>query len=198
MLTEGLHEVPAGKVAMVVTHLEMHAAPKTQDVALPAGVTFRKVIPTVHWYRDIFDRVGADWRWFGRRKLSDEALTTILNDPLVIIFTLSKNGQDEALLELDFRQNGECELAYFGLTSALIGTGAGRYLMTQAIRQAWERTITRLHVHTCTIDSPQALEFYIRSGFLPYKRQIEIADDPRLLGLLDREKARHVPVIESG
>ena len=197
MLGDGYHDVPAGKLAMVVTHLEMHAAAPMRDIALPQGVTLRQVTPTLEWYRDVFNRVGSqDWLWFGRLKMSDAELGTILNDPDVAFYTLSKDGKDEALLELDFRQSGECELAYFGLTSALIGAGAGRYLMNHAITTAWSRPISRFHVHTCTIDSPQALSFYIRSGFTPYRRQIEVADDPRLTGMLGGDAGPHVPIID--
>ncbi|MFT6090708.1 GNAT family N-acetyltransferase [Sulfitobacter sp.] len=196
MLSDGFHDVPDGKLAMVVTHLEMRTAPPLRDVSLPDGVTLRNVTPTLEWYRDIFNRVGAhDWLWFSRLQMSDAKLNAILTNPDMAYYTLSKDGQDEALLELDFRQAGECELAYFGLTSKLIGAGAGRYLMNQAITAAWSRDITRFHLHTCTIDSPQAVAFYIRSGFTPYRRQIEVADDPRLTGMLGRDAGPHVPII---
>ena len=119
----------------------------------------------------------------------------IISDPLVEIFTLSKDGKDEALLELDFRTEGECEIAYFGLAAPLIGSGVGRFLMNHAITQAWARPITRFHLHTCTLDSQQALAFYIRSGFTPTRQEIEIEDDPRQTGLLPLTAAPHVPVI---
>lgn len=197
MLADGYHSVPKGKLAMIVTHLEMHTpAPLKKDVSLPEGITFRHVTPTLEWYRDVFTRVGAfDWLWYGRLKMPDAELQAILDDPKVVVFTLSKDGVDEALLELDFRVEGACELAYFGLTPNLIGTGAGRYLMNQALRHAWDADISRFHVHTCTIDSPQALNFYVRSGFIPYKREVEIDDDPRLTGVLPDSAAAWVPVI---
>jgi GNAT superfamily N-acetyltransferase len=196
MLADGYHAVPKGKLAMIVTHLEMHAHAPIKDVPLPEGITFRQVKPTLEWYRDVFTRVGAlDWLWYGRLKMPDAELQAILDDPKVVVFTLSKGGVDEALLELDFRVDGACELAYFGLTSNLIGTGAGRYLMNQAISHAWNTDISRFHVHTCTIDSPQALNFYVRSGFTPYKREVEIDDDPRLIGALPESAAAWVPVI---
>jgi hypothetical protein len=50
-------------------------------------------------------------------------------------------------------------------------------------------------VHTCNLDHPGALAFYVRTGFKPYQRQIEIADDPRLAGVLSRSAAPHVPVL---
>lgn len=196
MIEDGIYDVPKGKVAMVVTHLEMLAPAPVRPVPLPDGITFRQVQPDLAWYRDIFDRVGAlDWLWYGRLKMPDTRLITILDDPKIAFYTLTRDGRDHAMLELDFRQEGACELAYFGVTTDLIGTGSGRYLMNEAIRLAWAQNITRLHVHTCTLDSPQALPFYIRSGFTPYRHQIEIDDDPRLSGLLPQSAAPHVPLI---
>jgi len=151
--------------------------------------------PTLDWYRDIFRRVGQDWLWFGRLTKTDAELQALLSDADTQFFTLTKDGRDEALLELKFTADGTCELAYFGLTPALIGSGAGRYLMNHAIRTAWARPISRFHLHTCTLDSPQALSFYIRSGFTPFKRQVEVADDPRLIDLLDKDAGAHVPTI---
>lgn len=196
MLTDGLYDLPTGKVPTIVTHLQMTAPAPTRDNVLPAGITFEDGTAEVAWYRDIFDRVGRPWMWFGRRMLEDAALLEVIRDPKVALYTLRKDGQDEALLELDFRQAGECEIAYFGLTPALIGSGAGRFLMDQAIRLAWAQEITRLHVHTCTFDSQQALAFYVRSGFTPYKQQVEIEDDPRLTGLLPRETGPHIPMLD--
>lgn len=106
---------------------------------------------------------------------------------------MQKGGRDLALLELDFRKDNDCELAFFGLTSELIGTGAGRYLMNQAIDLAWQQPIARFHVHTCTLDSPQALTFYMRSGFKPFKQEVEIAPDPRLTGHLSPDAAPQIP-----
>lgn len=194
-LTDGYHDVPAGKVATVVTHLEMRERAALRPVPAPQGWRLRRVeTPGLAWYRTLFHDVGSDWLWFSRVVMEDTALQAILSDPLVCIWTLSKGGIDAALLELDFRQAGACELAYFGLAPALIGTGAGRYLMNAAIENAWAEPISRFHVHTCTLDSPAALPFYIRSGFSPFRQQIEIADDPRATGLIGRDKAKHVPI----
>lgn len=196
MIENGLHDIPRGKVAMIVTHLEMLAPATQRAVPQPEGVSLRRVTPDLEWYRDIFTRVGAmEWLWFGRLRLPDAALTAIITDPDVHIYTFTRDGRDEALLELDFRQSGECELAYFGLTPALIGSGAGRYLMNEAISRAWAGDITRFHVHTCTLDSPQALPFYTRSGFKVVRQQVEVDDDPRLIGVLPDHAGPHVPMI---
>lgn len=120
----------------------------------------------------------------------------ILGDAGVEVYALEVDGRDEGLLELDFRRAGACELAFFGLTSALVGQGAGRWLMNRAIECAWTRPLERFWVHTCSLDSPGALDFYRRSGFTAYAVKVDLYDDPRLTGVLPREAARQVPLIE--
>ena len=129
--------------------------------------------------------------------MPDAELAEIIQHPKRPIWTLSDGQTDAALLELDFRTPQSCELAFFGVAHALIGTGAGRFLMNAAIETAWAEPITRFHLQTCTLDSPQALGFYRRSGFTPTHQRIEIADDPRLLGYIARDKAPHVPIFET-
>ena len=197
ILEDGYIDVAPGKLAAVVTSLEMLAPAAQRPVPELAGVSVRAVdSPEASWYRDLYARVGAeDWLWFSRLKLSSDALEAIIQHPKVEIFALTVDGRDEGLLELDFRVDRECELAFFGVTALCIGRGAGRLLMNTAIERAWSHPITRFWVHTCTLDHPGALQFYIRSGFRPYRRQVEIADDPRLSGLIPKSAAPHVPII---
>jgi GNAT superfamily N-acetyltransferase len=196
-LKDGFYDVPPGKLAAVVTHLEMRAKAPPRPVPEPQGVYLERIeSPGADWYRALFRRVGAeDWLWFSRLVMDDAALEAILQDPLVEVYALRAGGADKGLLELDFREDGECELAFFGLASEVIGGGVGRWLMNRAIALAWRRGIARFHVHTCTLDSPQALPFYIRSGFVPVRREVEIADDPRLTGLLPESAAPQVPLL---
>lgn len=194
MLRDGYHDVPDGKIAMVITHYKM-GTPHLRHTPLPDGLTFARIRPDVATYRDLFARVGESWLWFGRRVMSDDTLRSIITDPDVHIHTLVGDGQPEAILELDFRAPGMCELSYFGVTPALIGTGAGGYLMDRAIEMASVDGITRFQLNTCTLDSPQAIGFYERSGFVPVKRQVEVADDPRIAHGYDANLAPHVPLI---
>ena len=58
ILPDGYSDVPAGKIAAVVTHLEMTARPAPRPD--PAGAwTLRRVdAPALDWYRDLYRRVG--------------------------------------------------------------------------------------------------------------------------------------------
>jgi GNAT superfamily N-acetyltransferase len=196
ILPDGYIDVPAGKQAAVVTSLQMTARPEPRPERVSAGWALRRVErPDLDWYRDLYRRVGQDWLWFSRMSMTDAALATILQSPDVEVFSFEVDGASEGLLELDFRSPGECELAFFGLTAEAQGTGAGRWLMNRALERAWSRPIGRLWVHTCTFDHPAALAFYMRSGFVPFRQQIEIADDPRLTGALPLDAAPQVPII---
>ena len=198
MLGDGYHDIPLGKLAAVVTHLEMTSPAPLRPAPKIAGTEIRCVnTPNVDWYRELFSRVGTqEWLWLSRMDLDMAALADFLNDPKVKCYAMRYKGRDEALLELDFRTPQECELAFFGTTRALMGTGAGRMLMNHAIQTAWREPIKRLHVHTCTLDHPSALSFYQRSGFVPVRQQIEIADDPRAHGKLSRDAGPHIPIFE--
>jgi len=55
--------------------------------------------------------------------------------------------------------------------------------------------VTRLTVHTCTLDSPAALPFYLRSGFRAVRRAVEVAPDPRLDGTLPPEAGSQAPIL---
>lgn len=189
-------DVAPGKIASVVTALEMTARPPRRAVPAVDGHSIRRVErPGLDWYRDLFRRVGTPWLWFSRLRLDDRALAALLHDPAVEVWALVADGNDEGLLELDFRKPGEVEVAFFGVTESLVGRGAGRRLMDAALERAWSASPRRVWLHTCTLDHPAALAFYRRSGFVPYRRQIEVEDDPRLDGTLPPGSAPHVPLI---
>ena len=183
------------ELAAVVTYLQMRAPPALE---VPASTLDLKRIesPTAERYRDLFRLVGAPWLWFSRLALDDEQLAGIVRDPRVELYAVvDGNGRDAGLLELDFREPGQCELAFVGLVPELSGLGHGRWLLAEAVSRAWREGVTRVHVHTCSLDHPAALGAYRRAGFTPYKRAVERFPDPRLLGILPKDCAPQVPLL---
>jgi GNAT superfamily N-acetyltransferase len=186
-----------GRIAAVITHLEMYARP--QRLPDPTGVSYELkhvASPDLDWYRALYRAVGENWLWFSRLTLDDAALARLIRDPAVQVHVLRHEGRDAGMLELDTRHFPDVEISFLGLVGDLIGKGAGRYLMNRTLDICWARSPRRVTVHTCTLDHPNALGFYLRTGFTPYARSVEIADDPRLHGILPRSAAPHVPVME--
>ena len=180
--------VPDGYLAAVVTSLEQTLRPR--PAPMPDShlrlVAWRTPDPAK--YRALFRRVGAPWLWFSRLVMSDAALTLAIDHPQVAVYAVvDPAGIEVGMVELDFRNPGACELAYFGLIPDLARQGHGRWLMAHTLALAWRKDVTRVWVHTCTLDHSAALGFYRAQGFVPFKREVETFPDPRLSGHLPRD-----------
>jgi GNAT superfamily N-acetyltransferase len=195
-MNDGYTDLPPGKLANVVTYLEMRKPrPAKASTTMSEFVIRREAKADLDWYRRLYREIGAPWLWFGRLRMSDDELRAVLHHPEIDVFVLSHNGVDGGLLEFDRRCLPDIEILYFGVTASLFGTGAGRALLDYCLPLAWAYRPNRIWLHTCTLDHPRALEFYRKAGFVPYKRAIEIGDDPRVTGDLPRDAAPHVPIL---
>ncbi|HEY4345540.1 MAG TPA: GNAT family N-acetyltransferase [Parvibaculum sp.] len=169
-----------GKVhKTIVTHLDMRAEPRLAPAPKPDGkfALIRADKPPIHFYRYLYDTIGAPYAWVSRKKLSDADLTAIIHDDEVEIYVLWLNGAPAGFTEIDFRQMPDADLCFLGVMPEHIGTGLGRYLLCEAIRLAWSRGPERLTVQTCTLDHPNALRLYQRHGFSPYAQSEAVFEE---------------------
>jgi GNAT superfamily N-acetyltransferase len=194
-LPDGFIALAPRKIASIQTFLEMRASAPLRPEPGGLCLTLERIIEDVDRYLDLFHRVGDAYLWFSRLQMPRADVAELLGCHDYEAYAVTTGDAWEGLVELDFRVASECELRYFGLTPALVGTGAGRFAMNRAIERAWARPIERFWVHTCTLNHPRALAFYRRSGFVPYGRAIEIADDPRLTGIVREDAAPNVPLL---
>lgn len=189
--------IPAGHVAEVVTYLDMRERPK--PAPLPsAPLRLNRWQPVdLAKYRLLFERVGAPWLWYSRLVMEDAALDAVINHSDIRFYAVEdRRGIEVGMIELDFREPEQCEIQFFGLVPELAGKGYGRWLMMQTLTLAWQPGVDRIHLHTCTLDHPNALAFYRKMGFVPRGRAVETFPDPRLAGILPRDCAPHVPMLE--
>jgi GNAT superfamily N-acetyltransferase len=193
----GITDLPPGKIAAIVTSLEMFAAPPVRPD--PPGLDGFSLEPIgrddAARYLAVYRLLGERWMWFSRLVKPLTEIEALLADPAIEFYAVRHEGRDVGLLELDFRVAGEGELAFFGLAEPVVGKGAGRWLMNRALQKAWAKPIARFWVHTCTLDHQGAPEFYQRSGFKVFKRSVEVDDDPRLAGHMPLASVAHHPVI---
>jgi len=184
MTTE--ENLPTGKLKIVITYLEMRNRPQLRELTPPsAKIKITPAInPTVSFYRYLYNTVGGPWMWYDRRKMSDEQLRAVIQNPQVEICVLYVDGVPAGYAELDRRHETDIELAYFGIMPEFIGQRLGPFLLNWMIDKAWSYNPQRFWLHTCTLDHPKALAIYQRAGFVPYKQEEKIVDDPRALGLI--------------
>ena len=185
----------SGHLAAVVTYLEIREPP---FVTVPkSSLELKRIeVPQPEHYRELFRLVGAPWLWFSRLVMDDAHLASTIQHPKVELYAvLNEAGHEVGMVELDFREPHECELAFVGLVPQLSGIGHGRWLLAEAVRRAWRDGVSRVHVHTCSLDHPAALSAYRRAGFIPCKRAIECFPDPRLTGILPKDCAPQIPLL---
>ena len=73
-------EKAARRIPMTVTFLEMNARPTALPPPQPRGkiALLKCENPPPHFYRYLYDTIGADYYWVDRKKLSPEKLTEII------------------------------------------------------------------------------------------------------------------------
>lgn len=122
-------------------------------------------------YRELYAAVGHDWHWHDRDAWSDERLAEHLADPAVSVCLFTVAGDAVGYFELQRHDDGDVELAYFGLFPAWIGRGLGGAMLTAATLQAWQLGATSVWLHTCTLDHPHAIANYHARGFEEFRTE---------------------------
>lgn len=189
-----LTPLPPGHVGAVVTFLEMTRKPRPRPLPSSPLRLQRWKAPDPAKYRTLFARVGARWLWYSRLAMDDAALAAAIGEVHAVV---DRAGIEVGMVELDFPE-GECLIRFLGLVPELAGRGHGDWLFAQLLALAWRPGVERLRVNTCSLDHPAALPAYLKAGFTACGRAFESFPDPRLAGLLPRDAAPHIPLVEGG
>jgi GNAT superfamily N-acetyltransferase len=170
----------ARRIPMTVTFLEMKARPTALPPPQPRGqiALLKADKPPTHFYRYLYDTIGAEYCWVDRKKLTPAALAELLHDPLNLMFVLYTEGSPAGMAELDLRKSGMANISYFGLMPEAIGKRLGYFFLYHTCMNAWAQPIQRLTINTCTLDHPRALPLYQRLGFTPYSREERFVELP--------------------
>jgi GNAT superfamily N-acetyltransferase len=161
------------RIPMTVTFLEMNAKPAVLPPPHPKGklALLRCEKPSTHFYRYLYDTIGADYYWVDRKRLDPDSLAAVIQDPLNRLYVLYADGSPTGMAELDLRKAGAANISYFGLMPESVGKRLGYFFLYHTCMNAWLEPIQRLTVNTCTLDHPRALPLYQRMGFSPFDRQ---------------------------
>jgi GNAT superfamily N-acetyltransferase len=128
--------------------------------------------------RDLYFRVGEQWKWTDKRPWSDEQWQEYATAPELLTFAGYYDDVLAGYYELRWHTDHGVEIAYFGLLPEFIGRGLGAALLTSAIEKAWVcrggMVPVRVWVHTCNRDHPQALANYQARGMVLYKVEEEL------------------------
>lgn len=169
------------RVEVVRTYLALDDPSQLRPARGVAGVTFEPRSPCpVSLYRRLYADVGGEWYWHDRLEWSDERLAAHLASPDVAVWEAMTGGDSAGYFELKRQADHSVEIVYFGLTPEFIGRGIGGAMLTRAVHEAHAMGARRVWLHTCTLDSPNALPAYLSRGFHPFRTQrLEVELDGR-------------------
>ena len=164
------------EVRYTITYLEMNQRPRFANPVVPGSATavlLQARDAPVRYFLSLYDAVGAQYEWQDQHDADPEERAAFVGHEDVVIYTFLRDGWTHGFFMLDWREAGECDLAYFGLVPEAVGMGLGSYLLRTAILTAWGREgVERMTVNTCTLDHPRALAQYQRHGFEPYRQEV--------------------------
>jgi GNAT superfamily N-acetyltransferase len=157
----------------------------------PAAVV-RVDEPSPEFARFLYTAVGGDWYWTDRLPWSLVRWTEWLARPGCETWVSWIDGTPAGYVELATRTRDDAthaEIASFGLLPRFVGRGLGGQLLTEGIRNAWTLhqrcrelpPVTRVWLHTCTLDGPHALQNYLPRGFRAYDTRpgdVPVPDTP--------------------
>lgn len=170
-----IHHKAGDTIRYRVTWLEMSTRPGFGWPPMPLGqeaALLRAEAPPAWFFLALYNAVGEDYAWTDQHGTPRAVLEAWLADPAVSLHTLMARGWPQGFFVLDAREEGACDLTYFGLVPQAIGKGLGSWLLQAAILTGWERPGTRkMTVNTCTLDHPRALIRYQRFGFEPVRTE---------------------------
>jgi GNAT superfamily N-acetyltransferase len=136
-------------------------------------------VPLPELSRFLYVTVGGGWWWYTRLPWTHEDWMRWLDRPEVETWVAYARGTPAGYFELERQPGGSVEIVYFGLVPRFIGRGVGGWLLTEALRRAWSLDgTTRVWLHTCTLDAPQARPNYEARGLRLFHTETAIEDLP--------------------
>src|SRR5688572_23055426 len=156
---------------VTVTFLEMH---EPKGIPPSPDNTHFELLPkpvAVNEYRKYYYGVGEKYHWLDRMVMPDDELFEKINASNADIYVFFINNTPAGFIEF-VKEAKYVEILYFGLLPPFIGKGIGKYFLQWVIAKAWTYQPEWVQLNTCTLDHPNALPTYKKSGFTGTKKEI--------------------------
>jgi ribosomal protein S18 acetylase RimI-like enzyme len=128
--------------------------------------------PTIDLCKFFYKEVGRDFFWRDRLKWSNQDWLDYVNNDFFKLYILKYNNKLAGYYELLYDpKTNSMEIPYFGIFKEFYGKKIGGYLLTDALSTSFKQNITKVWVHTCTLDHPNALKNYLARGMKIFKTE---------------------------
>ncbi|MDC0167030.1 GNAT family N-acetyltransferase [Candidatus Pelagibacter sp.] len=120
-----------------------------------------------------YKNIGNKHKWVDRLIWTENQWIDYVSNINVKTYVLKCREELVGFFELIYHQEKkEVEIAYLGILEEYHNKKLGSYLLSEAIKVSFKNKITRVWVHTCTLDHKNALNNYKTRGMKIFKTEI--------------------------
>ena len=155
-------------------YLEIKSLNQLNDSDRPSNLYSIKIVEPKDFQLNKFfyKNIGKTHNWVDRLVWTENQWINYVNDLNVKTYVLKKENDLAGYFELIFhRDKNETEIAYLGLLDEYKNKRLGSYLLSTAIKIAFNNESNRVWVHTCSLDHKNALKNYISRGMKVFKKE---------------------------
>ncbi|MFI9155842.1 GNAT family N-acetyltransferase [Streptomyces sp. NPDC053367] len=157
----------------IVTYVEMTGPDRL--VAAPAvpGLVMEPLDRDSPLITGLLTAVGAPYGWKSASRTGREWRDWFAEAPERMFRLLSFEGEPAGIVTYRPHPGDEVEIGSFGLLPEFVGKGLGAFALTLAVRGAWAArpSVSRVWLHTSSLDHPRALPNYLSRGFRPFRTE---------------------------
>ena len=120
-----------------------------------------------------YKNIGKKHKWIDRLIWNEKQWIDYVSNVKVKTYVLKNKDDLVGFFELIFHfEKKEVEIAYFGILEEYQNKKLGSFLLSQAIKKSFIKSINRVWLHTCSLDHKNALNNYIARGMKMFKSEI--------------------------
>ena len=120
----------------------------------------------------LYKKIGNKYEWKDRLNWTESNWIEYISNKNLITYILKKKNDLVGYFELFHHTDSkECEIIYFGILEEYFGKKLGGYLLSYAIKKSFTLGVSRIWLHTCSLDHKNALRNYLARGMKIFKTE---------------------------
>mgnify|MGYP006155034589 CR=1 FL=1 len=151
---------------------------KKQSIIFPENIKiYLETKKDININKFFYRQIGKDHFWRDRLLWSDKEWEKYINNKNLETGIMKLNGELIGFYEQEFHEiKNEIELIQMGILKEYQSKKFGSFLLTYIIKEAFNKSVERLRVHTCSLDHRHALDNYLSKGFKVFKKETITVD----------------------